>query len=235
MSCVAFDKENASELMYKHVTSSAVSTRKFGDSVRKSAQVLLSTPQHKMKHKDTKSITNTEGKRRALGDLMNTHQALATPKASLNSKFGTPMRSHCMKKLATDFENQSIGSCKIKSETPSAETLSEYPPAEQCIQQVDTFNDLFEDGKLSDLFTKRKVTYVPRLPVASPKYADNNMMHVFDTNAKKVVKEMNKLIKKETKKENEAFLENYQEMPDILDLEPILEDLSFGSDLDFSM
>ncbi len=86
MSFVMIDKENASEY---HTTASSAS-RKFGDSVKVSQQMLLSTPQHKLK---SKLQTNTE-KRRALGDLINTNrhsQALpncVTPKGNLCAKYG---------------------------------------------------------------------------------------------------------------------------------------------------
>jgi hypothetical protein len=230
MSYVMFDKENDIRENFQ-VTNSA---RKFGDSVIKSAQLQCTTPQHKMKLKDTKGITNTE-KRRALGDLINSSRVsqalLGTPKATLSSKInGTPViKSNCMKKLTNDFERQSIGSVSVKQSEPLPESHS-YPAAEKCIQQVDTFNDLFEDtGKISDLFIKRPVTYVPRLP--SGKLSEEKKLRVFeDSDVNRSVKEMNKLIRNEVKKENKACLENYQEMPEFLDLPPILED--FDTSLD---
>lgn len=225
MSYVMFDKENDIRENFQ-VTNSA---RKFGDSVKKSAQVFqCTTPQHKMKLKDTKGITNTE-KRRALGDLINSHRVLGTPKASLSSKLnGTPLiKSHCMKKLTNDFERQSLSSVTVKPE-PLIESPS-YPPVEKCIQQVDTFTDLFEEtGKISDLFIKRPTVYVPRLPVGKAS-DENDKLHVCETRGvNRSVKEMNKSIKNEVKKENKACLENYQDMPEFLDLPPILEDFDMS-------
>jgi len=87
MSFVLIDKENASELYH---TTAGSTSRKFGDAVKVSQQMLLSTPQHKLK---SKLQTNTE-KRRALGDLINTSrhsQALpscVTPKGNLSAKYG---------------------------------------------------------------------------------------------------------------------------------------------------
>ncbi len=84
MSFVLIDKENASELY--HTTAGSTSR----NAVKVSQQMLLSTPQHKLK---SKLQTNTE-KRRALGDLINTSrhsQALpscVTPKGNLSAKYG---------------------------------------------------------------------------------------------------------------------------------------------------
>lgn len=248
MSTSIIDKENASELQF-HPTG-----RKFGDSLGGAnfTKSQLSTPQHKLKsnifdhksktiHKLKDPATN-EKQRRVLGDLLNStnnkpvhRQSLvfncATPKSNLSSKFGTPI-SKCMKQLTNDFARQSLSNVK----SDQTEQQENYPPVEKCIQQVDTFSDLFEDGKISDIFLGKNVTYVPRLP--SGKVDCSDEFHGFeiysDKKWDKELKEMNKSMKNQTKKENKDFLEIYQEVPELAELPPILEDFDLSLELSLS-
>lgn len=244
MSTSLLDKENSSGIFHTH----ASGPRKFGDSLGGSGtNKVYSTPQQKLKadlnlghqpksiHK-LKENANTE-KRRALGDLLNTtkssnRQSLvfncATPKSNLGNSYGTPINK-CMKKLTNDFERQSISSNKKSEREAEPEN---YPPVEKCFPQVDTFQDLFEDGKLSDLFLNKNVTYVPRLPSSSGRIGEEvEEFHDFDIytdkSFDKEVKQMNKSIKNQQKQENTDCLEKYQEMP-VLDLPPILEDFDLS-------
>jgi len=87
-----------------------------------------------------------------------------------------------------------------------------FPPVEKCLPQVDTFNDLFDDGKISDIFLGKNVTYVPRLPSGKLNDETEDKFHGFDiyTDKKwdKEVKEMKKSIKNQQKKENQECLGN---------------------------
>lgn len=250
MSTNIIDKENSAGLFHAHTTN----PRKFGDSIGGSnftKTSLLSTPQHKLKSSfnlDLKSKSihklkdgNATEKRRALGDLLNTtkstnRQSLvfnsATPKSnSISSKLSTPINK-CMKQLTNDFERQSIGSA-MKSDREIEQ--ENYDPVEKCIPQIDTFDNLFEDGKLSELFLNKNITCVPRLPTTSGRIGEEDVdeFHGFniytDKSWDKEIKQMNKSIKAQQKKENNDCLDNFQEMP-VLDLPPILEDFDLSSD-----
>lgn len=235
MSFVMVDKENASELYH---TNAGSGNRKFGDAVKVSQQ--MSTPQHKLK---LKLQTNTE-KRRALGDLINTsrHSQMlpncVTPKGNLSAKYGSPVTGKSIKKLTRDFERHSIGLVSAtKTEQVVEEQQQSYPPVEKCVPQVDTFSDLFEVGKISDIFVGKNITYVPRLPAGKMNDSEDvEKFHGFeiytDKKWEKDMKEMKKSMKSQQKKENEECLELYQEMPEFLDLPPILEDfdLTLGSE-----
>lgn len=230
------DKENSSG--HIHLGGS----RKFGDSLHGNSNLFkanqLSTPQHRlksnifheMKSKTIQKSVNGTEKRRALGDLLNTSKAnrqlapsFGTPKikADLSLKYGTP-RNASINKFSNDFEKQTLSS-KIKHDQADQEN---YPPVEKCIKQSDNFNDLFEDGKLSDIFLNKKVTYVPRLPSGGPKLAkDDDVYHELnvysDKKWNKEMREVNRTFKKEQKKENLNFLETFQELPELPKLEAI--------------
>jgi len=249
MSTSLVDKENTSGVFHNHGGSS----RKFGDSLGGSGfNKVYSTPQHKLKSNTnldlkSKSIhklkenTNTE-KRRALGDLLNTTKAsnrqslifnCATPKSNLGNSYGTPINK-CMKKLTNDFDKQSMSSKKKAEREVEQENL---PPVEKRIEQIDTFDDLFEDGKLSDFFLKQNVKYLPRLPQGVGKI-EPDKFHDFeiytDRSFRKEVNKMNRSIKIQLKEENLANLEKPKEMP-VLDLPSIVEDFDLTlSDLSLS-
>lgn len=236
MSTSIIDKENSTGLYHAHTNSS----RKFGDSLgginfNKSG---LSTPQHKLKtNLKLKEGSKTE-KRRALGDLLNTTKATnrqslvfnncATPKSNLNSKFGTPI-SKCMKKLTEDFSKQSLGP-SLKSNREIEQ--ENYPPVENCIPSVpDTFQDLFEDGKISEIFLDNNMKFMPRLPNnnAIDKVIDtfNDFDIYTDKSFDDEVKKMNKSIKTQQKKQLNECLD-IQNMPK-LDLPPIFESFDLSS------
>lgn len=113
-----------------------------------------------------------------------------------------------MKQLSNDFEKQSISSCHTKQEKAEQEN---YPPVEKCITQTDTFNDLFEGGKYSDIFLKKNVTYVPRLPCGGPKMTKNDdVFHEIniysDKKWSKELKQANRTYEKQQRKEHLGFL-----------------------------
>lgn len=231
MSSSMVDKENSSGHIH------AGGSRKFGDSLLGNGNLLksnhLSTPQHKLKSNILldmksktiqKSVTGNE-KRRALGDLLNTSKVnrqlapnFGTPKikTDLTTKYGTP-KIVSMKKLSNDFEKQSITSSQLKHDQADQEN---YPPVEKCYKQTDNFNDLFEDGKISDIFLNKKVTYVPRLPSGGPKLLKNDdVFHEFniynDKKSDKEIKLSKKIFNRQQKKENLNHLETFQEMPEL--------------------
>lgn len=251
MSSSMVDKENSNG--HIHVGGS----RKFGDPLHGNGSLFkanhLSTPQHKlksnifneMKSKTIQKSVNGNEKRRALGDLLNTSKAnrqlapsFGTPKikTDLSLKYGTP-KNTSMKKLSNDFEKQTLSSTHIKYDQADQEN---YPPVEKCIKQIDTFNDLFEDGKLSDIFLNKKVTYVPRLPSGGPKLPKNDdVFHEItiysDKKWNKKMREDNRTFKKEQKKENLNFLE-FQELPELPELEDannIVDDFEIDCDDSF--
>jgi len=246
MSTSIIDKENSAGLYHAQHTNS----RKFGDSIGGSSfNKIYSTPQHKLKSNinlDLKSNSihklkeNNNEKRRALGDLLNTtksnRQSLVnfnTPKSNLlQQKFNTPSNK-CIKKLTRDFERQSLGS-ELKSEREIEQ--ENYPAVEKLIKNVDTFDDLFEDGKISDILTNKNVTYVPRLPSAGASFGEE--IEIFkdfeiytDKKFESEIKEVNKSIKNQLKKEKNEFFDIHHEMPS-LDL-PAIEE-SFDVTLDDS-
>lgn len=234
MSSSLVDKENTNGLFHSHTSG----TRKFGDQVgsnlKKTSQ--YSTPQHKLKttHKLKENIGSIKTeKRRALGDLLNTtsnRQSLglsATPKGNSQCpKLGTPLKKS-IKKLTNDFEKQSS---IAKNELIEQEN---YPPVEKCIPQTDSFNDLFEDGKLSDIFLNKKMKYIPRLPSCNGRIDESGERISFDFNVyndrklEKELKQMNKSIRNQCKKENADCLGILQELPS-LELPQILEDLDLS-------
>jgi hypothetical protein len=238
MSTSIVDKENSTGLYHAHTNSS----RKFGDSLGGANfnKAGFATPQHKL-HTNLKlqEGSKTE-KRRALGDLLNTTKATnrqslafnncATPKSSLKLKFGTP-KIDSMKKLTDDFSKQSLGS-SLKSNR-NIDQESNYPPVEHCIPSgPDTFQDLFEDGKISDIFLDNNMTFVPRLPancIAIDKVSDvfNDFEIFMDKGFDDEVKKMNKSIKTQQKKQLNDCLD-IQEVPS-LDLPTIHESLDLSS------
>jgi len=115
--------------------------------------------------------------------------------------------SPSIKKLSRDLERHSIGPACAKTEQLAEE---QYPPVEKCVPQVDTFSDLFEGGKISDIFLGKNVTYVPRLPAGKLTEASVDKFHGFeiytDKKWEREVKEMKKSIKSQQKKEKEECL-----------------------------
>jgi len=220
---MVLDKENAGGLFHSGKLNSASSgvgggvTKTVLSNVKCSQQ--LSTPK----------LTSQPGvfskQRRALGDVFNT-----TSSKHVNA---TPTTQKCLNLINTPSSNVKSGPNGKKQPTSQVKTSLKMenlnvhdamPPVEQCHVYMDTFEDLFENGKMSHLFLNQNVNYIPRLPtgsaVSSFKHeTSKETYHLFEkvnneNEWQKNMKSINKLLRKERKTAfNNVIME--MEMPEL--------------------
>lgn len=216
MSSNLIDKENSSTVGFGSKAYAKPFPVKSENSTA-SANKINSTPCQQTPFKNdhlinTKELTNTAGKtRKALGDLMNTAlrskagvtQMGVTPKfdRKLNLNFhtpqlkGTPKLSTAPNKLQTN----NVDVPKLASASDA-----DLEPIEHCnTYKYDSFDDLFEEGRLTDLFLKNKnVTFVSRLPSGCHLADMEDRIKPLEMDDDQVpsLKQMNKLMKKQAKK-----------------------------------
>lgn len=163
MSSKAIDKENTTNFTSLTGTKSfgLVNTKSFINN-QNNGERLSYTPVLSLEKKalinNVKELTNTVGKpRRALGDVLNTtsnrHKSTGvgiTPKFDRTQKAdSTPSRDKVVKSFSKLKLNESQMITNEKKETQE----EEYPPVERFIgSKYDNFDDLFNDGRLSELF-----------------------------------------------------------------------------------
>ena len=221
MSSNAIDKENAGGGGAFHL---GTGSRKFGELNVGAKGNKLGTPkfkceQHYAAHKSTHKENNviTPKKRRALGDLLNTTGS----KNRQSQHGGSDFSKSCLKKLTSDFERTSLATGLRE------ETASSIDQVEKCIKQEDTFRDLFEYGKISDLLIDKNMIFIPRLPAGDCRVGQggsgeqfNQFVEFSDKSWLKQVKSVNKLTMRKT---NDFCLGIYEELPE-LELPQMLED-----------
>ena len=162
------DKENTSGLFAVPARNGLGNVKKF-DNFQKPVDMntqsfskgalkgLLNTPKSTENcNQSIQSIKDSSKQRRALGDVLNT-----ASRPLSNSITLTPKTQKC-ELLRKSFKPQEI---PILGQL-SVDLEEEYPPIEQHhpLQQIDTFNDLFEGGKLSDLMMNKNVQSTTQLP-----------------------------------------------------------------------
>ena len=218
MSSSIIDKENAGGAFHL-----ATGNRKFGEFNGGAKSNKLGTPKFKIEphfaaHKSThKENVITPKKRRALGDLLNTTGSKNRSSGQHGNEY-----TKCLKKLTNDFERTSLATGHREENTSSIDQV------EKCIKQEDTFRDLFEYGKISDLLIDKNMIFIPRLPAGDCRVGQGGGMgeqfnHFVEFNDKawlKQVKSVNKLTKRKT---NDLCLGIYEELPE-LELPQMLED-----------
>lgn len=166
-----------------------------------------------LKSINEQSITSDPKRRRALGDVFNTTSVVTKP----------------VLKEDTNKLNKKLVQKPVK--TKCVETNDDgLDFVEKCHTHVDTFDDLFENGKISDLFVRSKVNMVPRLPSGSiAARLQDEFVHftstIDDSNWKKQLHNVNKMLRKERNcKQEDLFIE-----PEVSEL-PELEMPSFLND-----
>lgn len=153
------DKENSggmfllNQKMSMSSSNSSSNGRSFGELAKnrdiKSSH--LTTPKlncEKIANQKHHSLVQSK-QRKALGDVFNT---------TANNKqiFATPI----------DQKSQSTPgkSFKLKLNLKNDLTGVENEPVERCHVYADQFDDLFENGKISDLFLNKNVNFIPSMP-----------------------------------------------------------------------
>ncbi|RNA02487.1 hypothetical protein BpHYR1_029646 [Brachionus plicatilis] len=156
MTSKAIDKENSATFtgLSGAKAFGLSSTKSFVNSQIKSER-LSSTPVPSLEKKallnNVKELPNTVGKpRRALGDVLNTTSNRTKPKGGrtldVNS---TPSGTKITKSFSKLKLNETQQSTCAKTEAHE----EEYPPVERFIgSKFDNFDDLFNDGRLSEFF-----------------------------------------------------------------------------------
>jgi len=230
---MVLDKENAGGLFHagklnpanNGVTKSALSNVKCSQ---------LSTPKptscESISHQTSQSGVPLK-QRRALGDVFNT----TTSNKQVNA---TPTAQKCLNLTKTPSSNlkstlagKKVSSqAKISLKMESSNVHHEMPPVEHCHIYTDTFDDLFENGKMSHLFLNQNVNFIPSLPTGNSnlKHEDGKeTFHLFESindenEWHKNIKSINKLLRRERKMDlNNVIME--MEMPE-LDAPMLLDD-----------
>ena len=231
MSTAEIDKENPSalygstkgHLKLSNLKSDKASSTQIGVDLIGHKPNVLSTPKVLLeKQLNTQNLTKTG--RKALGDVLNTttKKSLAmgaTPKMNKILPAELNNTAKCGKNHAKEA-NLSSKAAEISSE-------QEYGPVDPFVgSKYDNFGDLFEEGKLSDLFLGKSVSFFPQMPNGSvdpsqfkDELADLNLMS--DKKWKHQLKRLGK-----NQRRNSMQLDDLlQEQPGLDSLiPPILED-----------
>jgi hypothetical protein len=152
--------------------------------------------------KDT--ATNTASKsRRALGDLLNTTNKVSktggvvqigfTPKGDRVSSSFTPLQNVKTKPKCVNNEMPKLAAA-VSNEMDTTE-----PPERFIGNKYDSFDDLFEEGRLTDSFLNKKITFVGNLPNGGHVQADDRIKPM-EVDENLSVRQMNKIMKKQAKK-----------------------------------
>jgi len=188
---------------------------------------LVKSENNKPKSNALKPVQNDQlsdpKRRRALGDVFNTTTALNN---------NNQLKSNSLKDEAKLGKTKLIQKSNPVKTNKCVESTSEdaHDQVEKCNVYVDTFDDLFEHGKISDLFVKTKVNMMPRLPcgnIASRLQDEFVQFSVANDDSvwKKQLQSVNKMLRKErTYKQEELVID-----PDVCEL-PELEMPSFLND-----
>jgi len=226
---MVMDKENAGGISMFHtgkLNPANISVTKTVLSNIKCTQQ-LSTPKLASCERISSLQTSQPGilskQRRALGDVFNT-----TSSKHVNA---TPTTQKCLNFVKTPSSNVKLGSngrkasgqvkSSLKMENSSVHDLL---PVEQCHIYTDTFDDLFENGKMSHLFLNQNVNFIARLPTGNANShfkheTGKETYHLFEqinneNEWQKNMKSINKLLRKERKTDsNNVIME--MEMPEL--------------------
>lgn len=195
--------------------------------------------------KKSQEITNTASKqRRALGDVLNTTNRQksiglglgVTPKVSRTLNVDcTPLglqsslRGNSSKNKLSEmqqFDKQPLNGTSLKKDVTEEEEL---PPVERFIgSKYDSFNDLFDDGKLSELFLSSNSSFYSNLNQRGSSHShdlDNERLNVVPVDEDDVLERELKRMKKSLKKMGKKEMIVCQELPSLDDLMPkIYED-----------
>ncbi len=187
-----------------------------------------------MKHVAQSIIQNSTQKRRALGDVINTTK---TQTKSINlvglTPNSKPMDISKAKSLQKfDPVKKPVNGTPLKKNLLNEQVNGneeDYPEIENHYPApMDTFNDLFEDGKLSSLFLKPSVPIIPFMPSSNiDRLMNDDKFHQLDQIAdhewNKYVKNMDKTLKKKMKSNGAN-----NRLDELKEVElPSLDDLAF--------
>lgn len=163
MTSKAIDKENSTNF------TSLTGTKSLGLGIAKSfvnnqikGERLSFTPVLSLEKKalinNVKELTNTVGKpRRALGDVLNTtsnrHKSIGV---GITPKFDRKLKADCTPskdKVVKSFSKLKLNESQVTTNEKKEIQEEDYPPVERFIgSKYDNFDDLFNDGRLSELF-----------------------------------------------------------------------------------
>ena len=191
---------------------------------------ILSTP--KVLQINNPNLTKTG--RKALGDVLNTttRKSLAlgvTPKLGKDLNVNTPSsQSHVSK-----IQKNQVREPSVNAKTENYAEVDFNAPIDPCSgSKYDSFADLFEDGKLSDLFLGKNVSFIPQMPTGCINSSDfkedmlKDLNIVGDKQWKNHLKRLNKTANKSQIKSAmkvEDLLKQEQPSLDCM-IPPILED-----------
>lgn len=178
---------------------------------------------------------NSTQKRRALGDVINTtkNHSKSTNLVGLtpnSSKLNDISKTKCLQKY--DSIKKPVNETPLKKMLLNEQVNAnedDYPEIENFYPApMDTFNDLFEDGKLSSLFLKPSVPLIPFMPSSNiDRLMNDDKFHQLDQVAdhewNKYVKNMDKTLKKKMKSNDTN--NRFDELKEV-EL-PSLDDLAF--------
>ena len=158
-----------------------------------SKQNLLCTPKVKFnKQPGVHTITKTA--RKALGDVINT-----TTRKSL--ALGVTPKANKIIQNTQSIQNSAIKVLYNKEDSKIVEE-QQLPPVESFIgAKFDNFDDLFSEGKLSTIFSKRNLSFYPQLPngennSSNLKSEMNVTFNFEDKKGKNQIKRLNKTLAK---------------------------------------
>jgi hypothetical protein len=187
-----------------------------------------------LKHVAQSIIMNSTQKRRALGDVLNTTKthpkSINLVGSTPNSKPNDISKNKSLQKF--DSTKKQINCTPLKKmilneqanvneeDYPEVETFHPAP--------MDTYNDLFEDGKLSSLFLKPSVPIIPYMPSSNINQLMNDdkfhqIDQIADNEWHKYIKNMDKTLKKKIKSNSSC-----NRLDELKEVElPSLDDLAF--------
>lgn len=182
-------------------------------------------------------VTNSTQKRRALGDVINTtiktnRQRQLIVGLSPNSKQNDISKIKKLNSMESNSSNESPSKKFCLNENMNLNDDDSLPPVETFHPgPVDTFNDLFEDGKLSSLFMKPNITFITPCFIPPSKYNQyvngeklSSLESLNDLESKRYVKNVNKSLKKKLHDNKYGV---FEEMPLPLLDDPSLKLLEF--------
>lgn len=159
-----FDKENSNDVLL-----SSKKSNQLASSFKQKCSV-NSTPIN-MKIDNNRPELSSTVKRKALGDLFNTTKA----NKKLFQNFMTPTKNPNVMGILNSYSAKKVSnieSCENSKEkvvTPNVDDNERFIPP-----PIDTFSDLFENGKISELLMGKKIIFTPMLPCATSLIVSEN-------------------------------------------------------------
>jgi hypothetical protein len=153
-------------------------------------------------------------RRKALGEICNTAKGTTTKRLVFHNVASTTTPIKTNAKVLNLLKSSSISSSRTSKNKFAYEENVE-PPVERFIAPpLDTFADLFEHGKISDMMLGKKLPYMPKLSTGNSAYVDSFNLFT-DLNEVEWSLQINKWESLNIGEEADQL--QYKEMPDSLD------------------